>query len=283
MKSKKMNTPTFQRASLKKVLNKNEKIKEKVEQAATDLTSVNEVLKHGDKENPLFKTIKEAVVQNEAAEQMVTEAVEDLHEVNSELAKEVSERERIEAELALTRDDLSKSKINEEDTRKLVHQDVLTGLPDRTIFDQVLSDGLTHEKRHGPAFGFAVLFVDIDNFKQINDTYGHDLGDKVLRMVANRLQANVRKGDFVSRWGGDEFVCLLMGVRRKADMLHIAEKMVAQIAEDREWDGVILSVRISIGIAVYPKDGKTAETLFKNADKAMYKAKGAEKKVVLFE
>ncbi len=135
-------------------------------------------------------------------------------------------------------------------------------------------------KRHG--WKLAVLFVDIDRFKTINDSYGHDLGDQVLLMVAERLKSFVRGEDIVSRWGGDEFVCLLFEVKQEADVTRVAEKMIGRIAEAFEFNGSVLSIAASIGIAIYPADGDTADALFKNADTAMYGAKGTEKRVVLF-
>lgn len=119
-----------------------------------------------------------------------------------------------------------------------------------------------------------VLFVDIDKFKSINDSYGHDLGDQVLLMVANRLQSFVRDEDMVSRWGGDEFVCLLLEVKQDASVTRLVEKMINRIAESCEFNGTTLSIRASIGIALYPANGETADVLLKNADTAMYKAKG---------
>ena len=101
-------------------------------------------------------------------------------------------------------------------------------------------------------------------------------------MVANRLQSFVRDEDTVSRWGGDEFVCLLLEVKQEADVTRLAEKMVNRIAAACEFNGIVLSIRASIGIAIYPADGETADILFKNADTAMFKAKGTEKRVALF-
>ena len=106
-------------------------------------------------------------------------------------------------------------------------------------FEQHLDQGLSQAKRHG--WGLAVLFIDIDKFKSINDSYGHGLGDKVLLMMANRLRSFVREEDLVSRWGGDEFVCLLMEVKQEADVTRLAEKMVNQIAAACEFDGIVLS------------------------------------------
>ena len=272
------------KASLGHVLKKNEKIKQTVKKAASKLTSVNEVLK---KENVPVQIMKQAVTQNEDVEQKVAKAADDLKLVNVKLAEEMAERIVIESELADTktelaevRDDLSKAQVKTEEAQQSALQDALTGLPNRLSFEQGLGHGLSQAKRHG--WGLAVLFIDIDKFKSINDSYGHDLGDQVLLMVANRLKSFVRDEDIVSRWGGDEFVCLLLEVKQEADVTQLAEKMINRVAEAFEFQGTVLSIRASIGIAIYPADGDTSEILFKNADIAMYKAKGTEQRVVLF-
>lgn len=274
-------------ASLERVLKKNEKIKETVKQAASELTSVNEVLKQRKGAEVPVQTIKEVITQNKDVENKVAKAGDDLHQVNAELVKEMAERVVLESELADTktdlaevRDDLSKSQAKEEETRKVALQDALTGLPNRVLFEQSLDNGLIQAKRHG--CGLAVLFIDIDKFKSINDTYGHDMGDKVLIMVADRLKSTVREEDMISRWAGDEFVCLLLEVKQEADVTRLAENIVNWISETCEFNGTVISISVSIGIAIYPADGKTADILFKNADTAMYKAKGTEKRVVLF-
>lgn len=117
------------------------------------------------------------------------------------------------------------------------------------------------------------MFIDLDKFKDVNDTYGHDIGDKVLQSVAERLQACVREEDTVSRVGGDEFLCLLLEVNEDASVASVAESIIGKISEACQFNHVKLMVKPSIGIAIYPRDGKTAEVLLKNADTAMYKAK----------
>ena len=272
------------RASLAHVLKTNVKIKATLKKAASELTLVNEVLSQ---EKVPLQVMKQALNQNEGVEQKVEQAADDLKLVNVKLAKEITERIALESELADTktdlaevRDDLLKSQVKEEEAQQIALQDALTGLPNRVSFEQGLNHGLIQAKRHG--WGLAVLFIDIDKFKSINDSYGHDLGDKVLLMVANRLQSSVRDEDMVSRWGGDEFVCLLLEVKQEADVTSLAEKMINRIAEACEFNGTVLSIKASIGIAIYPADGETADILFKNADTAMYKAKGTETRVVLF-
>ncbi|WP_051822583.1 GGDEF domain-containing protein [Desulfonatronum thiodismutans] len=231
--------------------------------------------------------MKQALTQNEDVEQKVAKAADDLKLVNIKLNNEIAERIDIESELANTktdlaeaRDDLSKAQVKTEEAQQSALQDPLTGLPNRLSFEQGLNQGLIQAKRHG--WGLAVLFIDIDKFKSINDSYGHDIGDQVLLMVANRLKSFVRDEDMVSRWGGDEFVCLLFGVKQESDGTYIAEKMISLISECSEFNGHVISIMASIGIAIYPADGDTSDILFKNADTAMYKAKGTEKRVVLF-
>lgn len=285
MKSKDVKkSVSAKKASLGRVLKKNEKIKQTVKNAASDLTLVNEALQQ---ENVPVQIMKQALIQNEDVEQKVAKAADDLKLVNIQLTEEIADRIVIESELANTktdlaevRDDLSKARVKTEAAQQMALQDALTGLPNRASFEQSLDHGLIQAKRHG--WGLAVLFIDIDKFKSINDSYGHDLGDQVLLMVANRLKSFVRDEDIVSRWGGDEFVCLLLEVKQEADVTQLAEKMVNRIAEAYEVNGHVLSIIASIGIAIYPADGDTSDILFKNADTAMYKAKGTEKRVVLF-
>jgi diguanylate cyclase (GGDEF)-like protein len=272
------------RASLGRVLEKNEKIKDTVKKAASELTLVNEVLKQ---EKAPVQLMRQALTQNEDVEQTVAKAADDLKLVNVKLADEIADRIVVESELANTktdlaevRDDLSKAQVKTEEAQQIALQDALTGLPNRVSFEQSIDHGLIQAKRHG--WGLAVLFIDIDKFKSINDSYGHDLGDKVLLMVANRLKSFVRDQDIVSRWGADEFVCLLLEVKQEADVTHIAQKMISLIAEANELNEHVLSITASIGIAIYPADGDTSDILVKNADTAMYKAKGTQKRVVLF-
>ena len=272
---------------LKRVLDQSEEIQESVKDAADQLSSVNLALKQEDKDNLPVQSIQEVVTQNEEIEQKLVKAADDLHQVNAELAKAVAERIEIESELVDKRNDLSevyaalsKSQSQEEDAIYIGLHDALTELPNRLLFEQRLDYGLIQAKRHG--WKLAILFIDLDKFKYINDTYGHQIGDKVLMLVANRLKVFVRGEDTVSRWGGDEFVCILLNVNLEADVISLAEKIVAHIAEECEFDGIVLSISATIGIAIYPQDGETADILFKNVDRAMYKSKGTDQRVTLF-
>jgi diguanylate cyclase (GGDEF)-like protein len=118
-----------------------------------------------------------------------------------------------------------------------------------------------------------VLFLDLDNFKTINDSLGHSIGDQLLKSVAQRLAACIRASDTVSRYGGDEFIIVLMEEKRTEDALHTADKVLASLASTHNIVQRELYTTASIGISVYPDDGQDAETLVRNADTAMYHAK----------
>ncbi len=274
-------------AGLKQVLDQSEDIKEKVEECAVELAMVNAALEKEKETGPSIHTIEAALAQSEAVESKLAEAAQDLNLVNTELAREMAERKAIEVELAETKanlseilDDLSKSQVQEEEARHLSLHDSATGLPNRELFQQRLDHGLTQAQRHG--WGLAVLFIDLDEFKNINDTHGHHIGDQVLLTVAERLQSCVRDEDTVSRLGGDEFICLLLNIQHETDVTKLAQTMVQRISEGCDFDGVVLNIKASIGIALYPEHGKTADSLLKNADTAMYKAKAIDREIVLF-
>lgn len=270
-------TVSTSKGSLGRVIKKTESIQVSVENAASELESVNEVLKEDDVP---ARTMRQAIEQNEDAEQKVAKAADDLELVNTKLTEEMAERIVLESELADTktdlaelRDDLSKAQMQTEEAQQLALRDALTGLPNRVLFEQSLDSGLSQAKRRG--WGLAVLFIDIDNFKSINDDHGHDTGDQVLLMVAERLKSFVRDEDLVSRWGGDEFACLCFEIKQEGDVVRLAKKMIDRIAEACDFDGTTLSVQASIGVAIYPADGETADILFRHADAAMYRAKEA--------
>jgi len=149
--------------------------------------------------------------------------------------------------------------------------DFLTGLPNRVLFNDRVSRAISLAPRH--AQKVAVLFLDLDGFKHINDSLGHPAGDKLLQSIAKRLQACVRDSDTVSRQGGDEFVVLLSEMTRSEDAAITARRMLQAVAEVHSIDRHDLHVTASIGLSVYPDDGMDAETLIKNADTAMYQAK----------
>lgn len=154
----------------------------------------------------------------------------------------------------------------------LAQHDVLTGLPNRMLLTDRLDRAIAAASRHGSQL--AVLFMDLDRFKPINDRLGHAVGDQVLQSVARRLIAGVRRSDTVSRRGGDEFVVLLTEVASAEDAAGTADALCARIAAPHRIEGRDLHVTASVGIGVYPVDGTDAATLLKKADHAMLIAKG---------
>jgi diguanylate cyclase (GGDEF)-like protein/PAS domain S-box-containing protein len=159
-------------------------------------------------------------------------------------------------------------------TQKLAHlaqHDFLTDLPNRMLLSDRVDNAIALARRHGKQR--AVLFLDLDGFKHINDSLGHPIGDKLLQSVAQRLVASVRGSDTVSRQGGDEFVVLLSEIERAEDAALSAEKMLLALAAPHNIDGSEFHIAASIGISIYPDDGRDAETLIRCADTAMYHAK----------
>jgi len=167
--------------------------------------------------------------------------------------------------------DISERKMTEERIRSLAYYDELTGLPNRRLFQDRLSMALPQMRRHEQRL--AVLFIDLDLFKRINDTLGHSVGDEVLREMARRLRACVRDGDTVSRMGGDEFTVIQPNIRNADDAVRLAKRIVDSIREPFSAGGNELYVTTSIGVAIFPADGDSHEELIKNADTAMYRAK----------
>ncbi|HEY9527364.1 MAG TPA: EAL domain-containing protein, partial [Anaerolineales bacterium] len=153
----------------------------------------------------------------------------------------------------------------------LAHHDVLTGLPNRMLLQDRLSHAIELARRQGRQF--AMLFMDLDRFKHINDSLGHAVGDQLLQSVARRLMRCMRHSDTVSRQGGDEFVVLLSTIKHPDDAAISAQKILAALAVPHLIGELELHVSVSIGISIYPEDGRDAETLIKSADTAMYQAK----------
>ncbi len=271
-------TNTANAAPLQRALGQSEKVKEKMEEAALELSDVNAVLKEDVAKGAPLVQVRHALGKSEAVEVKVQEAAEELVAVNDALAEEVAERDSLEqrvlqSESALSQSSsaLSKSMAAEESARHRALHDALTALPNVTLFGDRLENALEQARRH--QWRLAVMFLDLDGFKQINDTHGHDIGDRVLQEVANRLSDSVRGGDSVGRRGGDEFLVLMLEVRDDASAITLATKLSAGIAQPIPVDGIRLTVGTSIGIAVYPDDAKSAADLLKCADVAMYAAK----------
>jgi diguanylate cyclase (GGDEF)-like protein/PAS domain S-box-containing protein len=167
--------------------------------------------------------------------------------------------------------DIRRRKANQARIDFLAHHDLLTGLPNRALLHDRLEFILTAARRRGTQA--AVLFIDLDNFKTVNDSLGHVAGDTLLRIIAARIPAVLRREDVVSRHGGDEFLVVLPEIEGENGPVPVAEKLLAAIAEPMVLEGQSISVSPSIGISVFPRDGEDADALIKNADAAMYLAK----------
>jgi len=167
--------------------------------------------------------------------------------------------------------DITERKRAEEELQYTATHDALTGLPNRALFNDRLSLALTQADRNKKKL--AVMLLDLDYFKDVNDTMGHSMGDQLLRVVGNRLTELLRKGDTVARVGGDEFLLLLSEIARIKDANIIAQKILETFRKPFVLDDHEIMITTSIGIAIYPDDGADAHTLMKHADVAMYRAK----------
>ena len=168
-------------------------------------------------------------------------------------------------------DEITDRKRFEERLSFLAQYDVLTGLPNRALFYDRLRQAVVRARREQAMVG--LMFLDLDRFKQINDTLGHAAGDRVLKVVADRLKGFLREVDTIARLGGDEFTVIIEGVSDPVQLSGVAEKIRSALSEPVDLDGRDMSVSASIGITLYPRDGEDIEQLIKNADIAMYHAK----------
>ena len=190
--------------------------------------------------------------------------------LNARQIQRASGKERI---ILLAIEDITERKQSEEKIQQMAYHDSLTGLPNRKLFSDRLGIALIHAQRNQKKVGIAML--DLDNFKDVNDTLGHDAGDILLKAAAMRLSAELRKVDTVARFGGDEFVLILPDLKVIEDAIPVAQKIVDSFRKSFLIDTNQLIVTMSIGIAVYPNDGTDEAMLLKNADIAMYQAKQA--------
>ena len=193
--------------------------------------------------------------------------------------------------LAIVREITGRKK-TEEKVRRLAYYDTLTGLPNRQLFHQHLAGAIEQAQELGTMV--AALYIDLDNFKRINDTLGHTFGDAVLKTIAARLDQCIRSEDYVTRadqenpetqlarLGGDEFVAILRDLESDQDAVAVADRIRAELAKPVEHLGQEFVVTSSIGVSIYPQDGDDIDTLLKNADVAMYQAKNAGRNSVRF-
>lgn len=252
---------------LTKALDQSERVKDIVEECAEDLSSVNTALTQelAIPAQPPRVTI--ALEKSAIVEGKVQDASEQLAIVNEALKVEVKERNALEDRLTAL------SEQSEENKHASLH-DSLTGLPNRALFNDRLEHGLAQANRHG--WTLAVMFLDLNNFKRINDLYGHEAGDTVLKLISDRLRKITRRDDTICRHGGDEFLYLLAEISEEKAAVMIAKKLITAIQKPCEIAApapVTVFIDVSIGIAISPRHGVDPESLVRQADAAMYEAK----------
>ncbi len=208
----------------------------------------------------------------------VMECVAALRQFHLTLHTELARRHAMELQvfdaqtaLAQLRAELAGTRAGEQRARHLALHDSLTALPNRSFFHEQL--GRTLDQTPPLRQAFAVLYLDLDGFKAINDAHGHGIGDQLLGIVAQRLHRAIRCEDMVSRLGGDEFACLVIGLSSQQQLCRLASHLFDTVSAPVRIGGLRLTVRPSIGIAQCPDDGVTAESLVEKADAAMYHAK----------
>jgi len=197
---------------------------------------------------------QEIIGARDSLEQQVVERTRELANTVKQLQVEIEEREKIAAELDF-----------------LANHDALTGLPSLRLCKDRLDQSLAEARRNRQTS--AVMFVDLDGFKEINDQHGHDFGDLVLKTTADRIKSEIRETDTVARIGGDEFVIILSSLPETAIAERIAATVIEQVAQPLKIKDIEVTITASIGISLYPEHGTTAETLIRSADKAMYEIK----------
>ncbi len=194
------------------------------------------------------------------------------HAARGALERAVAERTaELKAANELLEAEIAERKLAEQRAQHLADHDALTGLPNRRLLEDRLTQALALSQRNRKET--AVMFVDLDRFKTINDSLGHSIGDALLKEIAQRLVKQLRVGDTICRIGGDEFVVVLPEVKRSSDVAQVAQKVIEQLSLPAQVEGRELTITPSIGISVFPVDGRDAETLIRNADAAMYHAK----------
>lgn len=198
----------------------------------------------------------EARARMQGLEQAVAERTVELRQVNEALRRELADRQR-----------------KDERIRHLAFHDHLTGLPNQTLLIEQLNDTIALARRDSESF--ALLFIDLDRFKAINDSYGHDVGNVLLKEISRRLRGCLRRSDVVARIGGDEFVVLLKRTAKPEGYVGLAKKIIARLSQPARIAGKDVQVGASIGIAGFPDDGTDVFELMKHADAAMYAAKSS--------
>ncbi len=254
--------------SLEAVLEHCTLVKAMVEESLQDLSLVNRFVAADCADAGPQPTGNHVLEKAGFIEARLQEAFQVLAVVSRALAAEIKARRMLDHQFAAIREQEATGR------HRMLH-DALTSLPNRILFHDRLEHGLAQSMRHGRPL--AVMFIDLDGFKDVNDRYGHDMGDAVLQALAIRLQEHTRSEDTASRYGGDEFLYLLADPGNQQSIVAIAERILLLIREpchiNLHGTDVSVCLDASIGISISPKDGVTVDKLIKSADSAMYRAK----------
>ncbi len=167
--------------------------------------------------------------------------------------------------------DITQIKTHQQRLEYLAHYDALTSLPNRLYLSEYLQQSMAHARRQGSRL--AVAYLDLDGFKRVNDEYGHELGDRLLIELAQRMKAELREGDIMARLGGDEFVVVMVDLEHGSDFEPVLNRLLAVVSECQQIEQVMVKVTVSAGVTFYPQDGVDADQLLRQADQAMYQAK----------
>lgn len=271
-------TVQAERKPLRLVLEKSEDVKVRISKCSDDLGLANELLLRKIIALSDLLTAEKLLSDSRAVKVRVKECAEDLHVVNTTLAETIDDLKHSEMNLAdalkvLARTEaaLMATEVEKQKAAMLALHDQTTGLPNRRLFDDRLAQAISLAERR--KWTLAVMFLDLDRFKSVNDTLGHAAGDEVLKEVARRLMLHTRDEDTACRNGGDEFLFLLMNPQGLENIERIAEAILKDTATPVDAGRLSIIIKASIGIAVYPENGTSGEELIKNADAAMYKAK----------
>ena len=264
--------------SLDLALLQSHEVRDKVGECADDLASKNEFIKQQISQGETTLPAQASLQESEAVEAKVQEWADDLHQVTETLAKGVEDLKRVELALASSKRALARSESSladsqeeERRSRLLALHDAATGLPNRNLFDDRLAQAIALAERNH--WAQAVMFLDLNRFKPINDEHGHAAGDFVLKEVAYRLLQNARDEDTVCRNGGDEFLYLLVNPQGQENVARIASNILTNIARPMTLNGLDLRVGVGVGIALFPDSAATGAELIAHADAAMYSAK----------
>lgn len=266
-------------APLEQALKQSQEVKSKIKDCAVSLSAANTVVKLKIADGVPTVSAHKVLKAGEALQRAVQECADVLHEFTALLSDGIDHLQRSEVALVHAQAALADAEAALEASRKKEREatgrslhDVTTGLPNRLLFNDRLSQAIAMAERQEWAIG--VLLLDLDQFECVDDTHGgHAVGDAVLKEIARRLQGQVREADTVCRNGRDDFLCLLMNPGDRANVERMAGLMLACTAEPIEVGKLEFIVKSSVGIAVFPEDGRTVDALIEKAGAAMYRAK----------